>query len=235
MVMKKFLLIVCSLLIICLTNLNIQPIKVNANSNIDINTINHSTELEIFGQGTVLSKPDSAVINARIEYADTIENVSKNNTWIIFNNIKNILFTNNINDENIKRNYFYSYKNNSNTQSMDYITYIDFSININNLNILINILPLLTKQQYLEIISINYELKNSKSAYTKALKLAINNATEKATDLFNTSNIKICKIIEQNNYYPIAVYREYISDNIEDDINTPLEIIANVIVEFTIN
>lgn len=208
-----------------------------ANTEINNNYITKENviELELIGEGSAFAKPDSATIIARIEYSDTIKDTSMQSAIQIFNSIKDILYKNNFNESDINKNCFYTYKTTSNTANNNYISYIDFSINIDNLNHLHDTVVLISNQQYLEITNINYKLKNYKPVYLEALNIAINNAKEKANNLIKSDNITIRKITEQNNYYPVTIYREYIIDNIESEINTPLEITTNVIVEFEYN
>lgn len=218
---KKYLILML-LLIIMLCSITSYSLPVMAQSNL---------EIEIWSEGKIEILPDTAEINFSIQYIDKIEENSYNFTMETYNKILDILSSNNFDESNIKIQYIQTYSLNSN-YDIGFKTCLNFSVktDINNIYDIIN----LCEHEYIEVQNINYSNSYNDRYYIDAVKLAIENAKEKVQQIYPNQNFIIENIKEENYYYPAVMYKEYVQQHIEQDMQTPIEIIALVRVTFKI-
>ncbi len=224
----RLTILICILIMASLLNFNQNTLIFAKEENLA-----NSFKLELVSSGQIEVLPDQAEVNLSIEFVDLNKELSQKSCIQISKNVKAHLIYLGIDETNIKNNNSYTYPI-ENYGERAFKTYANISFVSQSIDNLDDILSTL-QSDYIKITNICYSSKDYDTFYEKALLEAQKNALEKAQRLYPNSIVKINKIQEIENYYPVSLYREYNPKFLETDHLTPLEITARVKVTFEIN
>ena len=224
---SKILITICVLLVVSLFSSNPHCLVLAKGE-----LASNSFELELVSTGQVEVLPDQAEVSISIEFVDLNKEQSQKNCVQLGKNVKEHLVSLGMNELDIKNNNSYTYPIDNYGENA-FKTYANISFVAHDLESLNDILGTF-QSVYIKVTNICYSSTNYDTYYEQAMLLAQKNALERAHRLYPTSNVKLCKIEEIENYYPVTLYREYNPEFLETDNLTPLEISARVNVEFVI-
>lgn len=180
----------------------------------------------IMSEGRVEVLPDMAEVCVKIEYVDIVKDKAQSGVKDLFASLKETLAGKGIVD--IKSDNQYTYNSRYDGGAFNSSMYVRFDLlDLENIHQTLSGV----ENDYVTITGINYKVKDNEKWYCEALKNAITNAQSKMQNI-SDQTVKMLSVEEECCYYPVCMYREYDSSQIQNNENTPIEITASVKVVF---
>lgn len=186
------------------------------------------------GKSVISAKPDSAIIYAVIENANSDMKASKDANYEMFDGVVSSLKNIGAAEEEICLQYFsccpnYDYSNGRTLQG--YMTSTSFSVKVDNIDNIKNYIDTMTENGATSICNIQYQLSSIDEQYSSALSSAYENAKEKATKLLGNDKLKLVKIREEMVFSSNSIARSYV-EGVSTGLMGKIEIEARVLAEF---
>ena len=195
--------------------------------------------MQFYGDGAVVVDTDSAKINLNIQTTDLDAKNSFQQNQTIIDNIILFLTQNGVKQKDIKCESFYTNKDfdySDNKKFLGFQTTSNYEVLVENIGQVNNLLSGIVENGA-TICNVDYFCKNYDEHYKSALKLAIENATNKAREIFGAEP-KVLEIVEQN--YSFCLYAKEIqteNDSLQNENNsvTTQKISARILIKFANN
>jgi len=211
---------------------------VMADTDLNVTIVNENDEkytITISGEATKDVTPDKATIYATVETLDLDMNKSKEDNFAVFEELLKALKDAGIEKDKIVFEGFSSYPSYDYTSGKSLTGYrstTSFSVALDDIADIANILDVLTKNGVTNIRHINYEVSNLEDVYQDVLLEALENAKLKAQKVTQREDIKIVSVREEQVYSSTSLYRDY-GNTIQDNaVIGQLTIKARVTVSF---
>lgn len=197
--------------------------------------LNSEISITIIGESIKSVKPNFAKVFASIESLDIDIEKAKNTNFDRFDNILKGLDELGIDRDDIILESFTSYPNydySSGKTLTGYYCTTSFSVNVDNLDNLKNVIDNMTQNEVSCIRNISYQISNLDEIYNQVLVEALDNAKIKAKKLTN-QELTISCIKEESVYSSTSLYKTYADGIQNNDLIGQLDVKAKVVVTFS--
>ena len=220
--MKKF-----GIFFICLALMLSLLVGLNLNT---AYALEEGVELKINGRASVEVSPDLAEVYGVIKACSFDGEDAKENANETYSYLENVIRNESSCTLTKEYDYIQPYARDYGYSNDVSVYCFNISIKFEDLSRLKPVLDILGNIENLDLNDINYMVEDNSSYYADALKLAIQNAVEKA-EMVNSNEVELLRVEETNNYWCGASKYERLGENINLD-NVKISIYANVNAEF---
>ena len=160
---------------------------------------NNSQKLIVTGSATTMVQPDFATVSFSIETTNKNLEVAQKENSTIMQNIKSVLSTHNLSEQDLTTNWFniypeYNYNYGNQTQPTGHRVSNQLSLKVREIDNIGKIIDTLTASGANMISGIQFGIEDNSNAYNEALSYAVENAKQKAIVLSN-ANIDDLRIV----------------------------------------